>query len=55
MGRAFGVEIEDSWRIGCRLILWLGRPIEVGGKMEEPAVEEIGRVHGLYMEELERM
>lgn len=30
-------------------------PIEVGGKMEEPAVEEIGRVHGLYMEELERM
>lgn len=33
----------------------VGRPIEVGGKMEEPAVEEIGRVHGLYMEELERM
>jgi hypothetical protein len=33
----------------------LGRPIEVGGKMEEPAVEEIRRVHGLYMEELERM
>jgi hypothetical protein len=29
--------------------------IMVGGKMEEPAMEVIGRVHGLYMEELERM
>ena len=35
--------------------IMVGRPIEVGGKMEEPAVEEIGKAHGLYMEELERM
>jgi 2-acylglycerol O-acyltransferase 2 len=35
--------------------IMVGRPIEVGGKMEGPAAEEIGKVHGLYMEELERM
>lgn len=33
----------------------VGRPIDVGDKMEAPGVEDIERVHGLYIEELERM
>jgi 2-acylglycerol O-acyltransferase 2 len=33
----------------------VGRPVDVGGKMEIPSIVEIDRVHGLYVEELERM
>lgn len=33
----------------------VGRPVDVGGKMEIPGGEEIDKLHGLYIEELERM
>lgn len=54
-GRGLG---KGSWGLlpyRTPMDIVVGRPIYVGGKLESPGIEQIDRIHGLYLEGLQKM